>query len=275
MNNKSCAESEQSHYLPFPAFPKTGSEVFRSLKKAMDRIECPPGIHLTQKQFGQLTGIPRSTVNDWYHGNLAFQIRYFLSALERLPDAARIGLLHEICRECPRLDHPALSHNPKGINSLKALVARPTGLSMLRGDSKNTRDFVLAAIGHSAGRLRPGSPVAGLDAAPPGPYVPVSGVRTMLQPPNWSKASLLLRSLEKEKIYPRGQLLLFSGLWSGAPETRPIMLRLAKHHNVIMADQFPRSLLLPHKTQVANLITAEANKRGRIFIQIDPESPRP
>jgi transcriptional regulator with XRE-family HTH domain len=119
--------------------------VVRKLKQSLDQTECPPGTCLTQKQFGELLGIPKSTINDWYHGNLAPQIRYFLCALERLPEVARTALLRELCRECPRLDHPRLSQDPETIALLKTVLAQPVGLTLIRGDRDDLRSCLITA----------------------------------------------------------------------------------------------------------------------------------
>lgn len=60
----------QDIFVQYPAYPKTGSELFRKLKQSLDKTECAPGVQLMQTELGQLLGMPKSTANDWYHGKL-------------------------------------------------------------------------------------------------------------------------------------------------------------------------------------------------------------
>jgi len=86
MKKQTCTDG---HKIPLPAigrgpaFPKTGNEVIRGLKAAVDRAECPGGGGLTQKPFAELIGMAPTTINDWHNGKLVGQIKAFLCGLER------------------------------------------------------------------------------------------------------------------------------------------------------------------------------------------------
>src|SRR6185503_11086432 len=64
--------------LGTPAYHKSGYEVVRALKQALDRVECSPGQQLEQRQFGCLLGVSKSTIHDWFHGRLVAPIQNFL-----------------------------------------------------------------------------------------------------------------------------------------------------------------------------------------------------
>lgn len=50
---------------------------------------------------------------------------HFLCAIERLSETQRAGLFRKLCRDCPRLQHARLAHDPQAVNSLRGLLARP------------------------------------------------------------------------------------------------------------------------------------------------------
>ena len=98
-----------------PAYHKSGSAVVRTLKQALDRAECSPGQQLQQKQVGHMVGVAKSTIHDWFHGKLAGSLQSFLCVFERLTETERILILREICRPCPRLEHPRLAHDAEAL----------------------------------------------------------------------------------------------------------------------------------------------------------------
>ena len=63
-------------FVSSPGYPKTASEVIRCLKKALEKAERLPGQELTQKETPTLIGAPKSTLHDWFHGNLAAPIKH-------------------------------------------------------------------------------------------------------------------------------------------------------------------------------------------------------
>jgi hypothetical protein len=137
--------------LDAPAYPKTGSEIVRALEAAVDEIECLPGQHLAQKRFAELVGIPKATLNDWHHGRLVEQIRRFVCALERINEPRRTAFLRQFCRECPRLQHSRLSHDPGAVRALQELVQQQLGLVFIASASEKARTLLATAMGKSAG----------------------------------------------------------------------------------------------------------------------------
>src|SRR4051794_37111324 len=109
MKNQQRTRSGQiPEILDTPAYPKTASEFVRALEAAVCQAESQTGQHLTQKRFAELTGIPKTTLNDWHHGRLVEQIVRFVCGLERLDEPHRTTYLRGFCRDCPRLNDPRL-----------------------------------------------------------------------------------------------------------------------------------------------------------------------
>ena len=258
-----------------PAYPKLATEVIRQLKKGMDQAEYPPGHKLTLKRFGLLIGAPRSTIHDWYYGNLPAPINYFLCAMERLPEIQRTGLLRQLCRDCPRLLHPRLSHDAHAVNALRGLLAQPAGLTFVVGATDATRTFLITAFGNSAGQFIPIRTVCGLDLHQPDSFVPVSGVRYWRNPPgDTGNAQPLVRELWKDILNSTADLLLFNGLWSLMPELRSDIIELARHRLVIVADKLDSRGLMAYATKglPINIVTTSAEPGGRIRVQVSTET---
>ena len=264
-NAKASSEfsAAPSPFVEPPAYPKTGNEIFRSLKLSVDQAECSPGAHLTQKQFAKLLGMPKSTVNDWYHGSLPPEIRYFICAFERLSDPALLALLRQWCRKCPRLEDSSLSHDPETINRLRNLVTRPHGLTIVRGAS-DLATFVITALGHSAARLAPRKEIRGLDLHEPGTFVPVNGV--LYRRGSGALPEDLVNKLLVDMARFPAQLLLFNGVCEAFPSVRTPMIKLAKTSHVITTGAAWKNLELPTR-----LLTLSQNSQKRIFIRIETE----
>jgi transcriptional regulator with XRE-family HTH domain len=258
MKKNSCAQNWEALPNPLfqlaPAYPKNGTEVVRRLKQALDLAECLPGSELTQKQFARLLGMPKSTANDWYHSELVPQIRYFLCALERLSESSRITLLREFCRECPRLDHPRLDQGPETIALLKTALTQPTGLTLIRGESDALRTFLITAIGHSAGLLVPGKRVSGVDFHRPDLFVPVNGVLYPGRKCNSTDRAAVALSICQQIEECPAQVLLLNGVWSTLPEAQAQLLQLARHKNVILADDFLSLAFVQQRRRTTNLV---------------------
>jgi hypothetical protein len=273
MKKNSCAEKwgalPNPSYQVAPAYPKTGTEVVRKLKKILDQTECPPGACLMQKEFGELLGMPKSTAHDWFHGNLAPQIRYFLCALERLPEVSRMALLREFCRECPRLDHPRFDQGPDTIARLKTVLDQPAGLTLIQGDSDDLRTFLITAIGHSTRVLVPAKRVGGVDVHKPDRFVPVNGV--LYLGPGWDSAdrAAVALSVCKQIEECPAQLLLLNGVWSALPEEQTQILRLAGHRNVILADYFPSLAFVQQRRGTTNLVSVSSGHKGHISVRVE------
>jgi hypothetical protein len=273
MKKNSCAQKGKAPSNPFfqlaPSYPKTGPEVVRKLKKILDLTECLPGASLTQKQFAGLSGMPKSTANDWYHSELAPQIRYFLCALERLPEVSRTTLLREFCRECPRLEHPRLGQAPEVIALLKTVLAQPAGLTLIQGDSDALRTFLITAIGHSAGRVMPGKRIGGVDLHRPDRFVPVHGVLYMGRGCDSTDRAAVALSISQQIEECSAQLLLLNGVWSALPEVQALILRLAGHRNVILADHFPSLGFAQHRRRNTNLVSVSSDDKCHISVRVE------
>lgn len=263
-------------FVVSPAYPKLATEVIRQLKKAMDEVEYPPGHQLTLKRFGLLIGTPRSTIHDWYYGNLPAPIKYFLCSMERLSEIQRTGLLRELCRDCPRLLHPRLAHDAQAVNTLRGLLAQPTGLTFVVGSTDAIRTFLITALGNSAGRFIPYRTVCGLDLHRPDFFVPVSGVLYWRNPQvETAIAKPLVRGLWKDIQNSTADVFLFNGLWSIMPEIRSEIVELARHRNVIVADGLESPGLRAYATKGLkfNVVTTGAEHDGRISVRVNTEIP--
>jgi hypothetical protein len=195
----------------------------------------PLGGELTQKRFAELTGVPKSTVHDWFYGRLVDQIRGLLCCLERLNLSQRAALLQQICRDCPRIDDPRLAHDQQTVTVLKALVRQPCGLTLIGGRPEGARTFLVTAMGNSAaGWLQ----ACGLDVRPPEFFVPVSGVFYLDASHRPMDRSAIVHALWPVILSCRAQLLILNGVWNSVPELHPKIIAAARSRNVIIADGF-------------------------------------
>ena len=220
-----------------PAYHKSGSAVVRTLKQALDRAECSPGQQLEQKQVGHMVGVAKSTIHDWFHGKLAGSLQNFLCVFERLTETERILILREICRPCPRLEHPRLAHDAEALIRLKASLNQPAGLTFVVG-APEPRTFLVTALGHSITRVKPTSRVCGLDIHRPDSFVPVAGVFYCQRPPNLELAQHLAAHIMAEVEVSKAELVIFNGIWSGISQFLKAIQRLAATRHLIVADDF-------------------------------------
>ena len=253
-----------------PGYPKTANEVIRHLKKALDKTERPPGLELMQKDFGLLIGAPRSTIHDWYHGNLTAPIMHFLCAMERLSEHQRAELLSKLCRECPRLDHPRLMHNPAAVILLRGLLAKRAGLTFVTGSDDAIRPFLITALGNSAGQAVPSSSISGMDVHRPDSFVPVPGVVYFRNPNEPSDVTRLILELWGTIEKSPTDVILLNAVWTGVPELRDRIIGLATKHHVIVADQldvarYLSSIVAPPTTIIK--ATSEPNRRIRVVVE--------
>lgn len=252
-----------------PGYPKTANEVIRHLKKALDKAERPPGLELMQKDFGLLIGAPRSTIHDWYHGNLTAPIMHFLCAMERLSEHPRAEMLSKLCRDCPRLDHPRLMHDPAAVNLLKGLLAKRAGLTFVTGSDDAIRTFLITALGNSAGQAVPSSSISGMDVHRPDSFVPVPGVVYFRNPNEPSDVARLILELWGTIEKSPTDVILLNAVWTGVPELRGRIIGLATKHHMIVADQLDvarhlSSTVAPPTTIIKG--TAEPNRRVRVDV---------
>jgi hypothetical protein len=238
----------------------------------MDEADRPPGHALTQKEFGRLIGAPRSTIHDWYHGKLVAPIEHFLCVMERLYEIQRTELLRELCRDCPRLQHPRLAHDPQAVNSLRGLITEANGMVRLVGSDDPLRTFLLTAIGNSLPQLLPTKSVCGLDVDKPDSFVPVVGVRYFSDPTDLVRVKQIVRERWKEIAGSPGDCVLLNRVWSILPELRDRIMLLAKNRTVIVADDFDDHLSTPKESQdftISIVRTTSTGPKGPIRIRVE------
>jgi hypothetical protein len=257
--------------LRSPAYPKIGNRVIQKLKKALDLVECAPRRELTLKQFGQLIGAPKSTIHDWYYGDLVAAIEHFVCALERLSEVQRQEFIGQFCRECPRLQHPRLIHDRIAINSLGALLKLQSGLTFIIGSTDEVRTFVMTALGNSAMQLLDGKFACGIDVHKPDLFIPAPGVLYFENPKDPTMLRKLIRHLWNEVENCPAKTVLINGVWNGAPEMRDKITACSKNRHVIVVDQFDAGV--PRRSNgrpmVCNIIavSSDANQRIHLLIQ--------
>jgi hypothetical protein len=259
-----------------PLFLKSGNELVRELKGALDRAEFPSGGCLTQKRFAELIGLPKSTINDWYHSPLVGQIKGFLGGLERLSELERTNLLRQFCRDCFRLNDPRLAHDPQSVSTLIHLVQQPSGLAFISSRSDSARTFLISAMGNSAGlEVR----ACGLDMHKPDTFVPVNGVLYLCKPCSPAEIGPILRDVWPTIADSEAQLLLFNGIWSAGPDFRVKAGEMAKDRNVLIADNFDDAIprLRDWRGVNASLISVDWEERegGRLRVSIQGDSQQP
>ena len=222
-----------------PAFCQTGPELVRRLKKRLDLIECGPGKNLTQKQFGEVLGVPKSTMNDWFVDPLPEPIQALLCGLERLPETERILFLREFCRECPRLCHPWIAHDPEVVTALERILTQRSGLTVIIGQPKRLQTFLLTAFGNSLGRLDPKHRCCGLDLYNPMEFTPVPGVHYACERQGPGPMGHLITEIWPQLRDSKAELFLLNGVLSMVPQMGPEIMRCSRSRHVILADDFP------------------------------------
>jgi hypothetical protein len=265
----SLQEPTSTQILKPPAFLKLGTEVVRTLKEFVDAADRPPGRHLQQKEFATLIGAPKSTIHDWYHGEMPAPIKFCICALERLSEEQRIDLLNRLCRPCIRLDHPRLGHNAKLIEWLETVPKRSAGLTFLVGPSDALRSFVLTAIGNTAVRLFAMKKLGGLDLRIPREWAAVPGVMYFRKPSSVADLKNAVRQFWSSCDYSGADFLLFNSVWELLPELRPKIAELAKTKTVIVGDDYASGLegRRPYFPQ-ANIISLGVGPNERIDVRM-------
>jgi hypothetical protein len=249
-----------------PAFHKSGCEVVRGLKDALDRAECP-GQRLEQRRFGELLGVSKSTIHDWFHGPLPAPIQSFLCACERLTETDRILLLRQFCRHCPRLEHPRLAHDAETLNLLKALLLKRTGVTLVVGPAE-PRTFLVTSLGHSIAQADASRSACGLDVHRPDTFVPVAGVFYCERPPKLEQARDLVALAMDDVEHSDAEFVIFNGV------SRYLtgITRLAANRHVVVADSYA-----PAPEQIASvcpellLVSQIPGKQG--LIRVDFRKP--
>jgi hypothetical protein len=252
-----------------PAFLKLGSEVVRALKDFLDAAERPSGRSLQQKEFGSLIGASKSTIHDWYHGEIPAPIKIMICALERLSERQRVDLLGRICRPCIRLDHPRLAHNTEFIRWLERVSTHPAGLSFLVGPSASLRSFAMAAIGNTAVRSFALDEIGGLDLRIPDEWAPIPGVTYVRRMSNTADIKNVALQLIDSLDQSSANFIVFNSVWELLPELRRRIAELAETRTVIVGDNYASGLegRKPYLAE-ANIISLGAGPNERIDLRI-------
>lgn len=246
-----------------PAFPSGPGRVFRELRKSLDFAEFGPERSLSQKLFARLVGAPRSTINDWLNSELADPIRCFVCGLERLSEANRSDFLRKICRHCPRLQDARLAHDPRALNGLRALLAKPAGLAFIAGPS-DLRTYVITALGHAAN-----CEIRGFDVHAPKKFVPVQGVLYPRKAGSPAEMRRLAREAWPMIAEGAARLVLLNGIWRVAPELQKQIIRLAAKRQVIISDDFANRPPALDKHTSGHVVTVSHLDLGRFSIRIE------
>jgi hypothetical protein len=223
-----------------------------------------------------MLGVAKSTIHDWFHGKLAGSLQNFLCVFERLTETERILILREICRPCPRLEHPRLAHDAEALSRLKASLNQPAGLTFVVG-APEPRTFLVTALGHSITRVKPTSRVCGLDIHRPDSFVPVAGVFYCQRPPNLELAQHLAAHIMAEVEVSKAELVIFNGIWSGISQFLKAIQRLAATRHLIVADEFDPAFdglarVGPIPAQVM-AVSQIPGKQGLIHVDFRPPDP--
>lgn len=217
-----------------PRYPHSSLEIIRRLLAAIKLAENPSGT-LHEVRVAKLIGIPKSTFNDWGHRYQTEQIRRFLSGVERLPEAGRTNLLRSLCRHCPRLEDPRISHDKQAVSLVKSLILRGPGVSLIKGPNW-ARHYLLGAIGNSFAAYLP---IAGFDAFPPVDLVPVPGVSYPARKVAAESLSSLFEEAWPDIEGAKDSLILLNRIWERIVTRHRDVLKLAAKNHLVVAGDFP------------------------------------
>lgn len=213
-------------------------DLFVRLKKRLDHIECDAGRKLTQKQFGELLGVPRSTINDWFVDPLPGPIGALIRALERLPESDRCLFLRDVCRDCPRLRHPWLAHDPKAVAALERVLNQRHSLTVITGRPKRLRTFLLMAFGNSVARIDAQRRCCGLDVNPL-EFAPVPGVDYVSDRNKSVPIQSLISETWSRIMHSQSEVVLLNGVLSIAQQLGPEIVECSHARHVILTDDLP------------------------------------
>lgn len=259
------------HVLVAPAYRKTGSDLIRRLKEFLDQAECHSGGRLQQKQFGELLGVPTSTIHDWLLDPIPGQIRAFLCGLERLPQSDRTVFLSEFCRPCPRLSHPWLAHDPESVRLLRSILAQKSALTVMVGQTPRLRSFVLNALGNSLRQIDSRLQCCGLDLHDPGEFVPAPNMFCLPPSSAPTPAAQVIAEVWPQLRNSKAAFLLLNGVLSEFPKLLPEILRCSRSRHVILADQFPNGFPAGR----ANIIRIHREARAPELLRVKIEQVGP
>ena len=219
-----------------PAYHKRGPELVRRLKGALDKVECDAGQAMTQKAFGAILGIPKSTIHDWFEGPLPEPLRAFFCGLERLGWPEWVYLVRGFLRNCPRLNDSRLAHNAGFEKALRQDLSKPTGLIIIRGTPQSAGKFLFAAVGNAVRRIKPKARVCGIDVQAPVAYCAVPGLFYIRQPTDRERTRSIVCELWRLLRETDADVLLLDEVVKAAPELWPQVVKISKERLVIISD---------------------------------------
>lgn len=254
MARKPNGEHQHTPERRFP--PERVSQFLFELRNALALTEGEPQ---KLEDLEQLTGRSRATIGSWYEGAPMQQVEFVLSLLERLPSAVRNHLFERACRPHPNILHSTLAHDPLTVMRLEAIIRKPKGLTLIRGQDI-LRAFVLAAIGNSIQRVRRGKvAVCGINAQ----VVPWAEPRGVTSMPEGHDAAQLRSQNFQIQSAPDGSCILLGGEWSNIEGLDLELGRLAGRCNVIATDasNIPLGSIRPRCENVQVLTVARVREQ--------------
>jgi hypothetical protein len=211
------------------------------------------------------------TASSWLSG---FQHPHLVSwccLLEQLTPVDRQRFINRICGELPMLEHDWIQHDPLKADSLRNLLEKERGLTLITGTTASRRTFLVTAMGRAFTRLAAGHPEpAGIDIHQPIRFVPLPNVHYLRNPLSKEQGRQAVRGLWPTLKAAPGRLALFNGVWHLVPELRNEVLALADSLHVIIADedvQLARNLL-PHAGTHRLMVAGVSRDPNAIAVEI-------
>ena len=251
--------------------PKRATLMFRILRSSLESVIGRP---LCLEELSEITGEPKSTLSDWLGGSGQPSVEAVISLIERLPLALRHQVLDlvPVSRCHPVLEHPRISHDQIALSSLKSLLRKPSGVTLVQGEREELVTFVVTAIGHSFWNLNGArETVTGIDVHFPDWFVEVPGV---LYLENLQRLEAIALELEAiwDAITDGSGLIVLNGVWPQIPQLLDQIRGLGKERHVVIGCtcKLPKERVeIPGP---AHLITASPDRQlsDRISVEIQP-----
>lgn len=229
---KSLFLGEQGDLIRAPAYPVAGYKLLAELREAHRAGgRLPPLQHLAA-----WLGIGVSTGHNWLCVGSLSQLQALLCLLERTPEAKWLPLLRGFLRDWPSLEHRRLNHDPVRVKQLAQLLAKPTGLTLIRGGSEEQRTFLLTALGHSVASPDSSRQVVGLDRHEPRSFVPLTKVLYFRSTtPRSRQRSLILKHWSAIHA-AHHDVIVLNGVLSAVPELKAELQEVSAKCHVLVAD---------------------------------------
>jgi hypothetical protein len=226
---------------------------------------------LKNKELARLMGQGETTASSWLGGFHHPHLVSWCCLLEQLTPAERQRFSSRICRELPTLEHDWIQHDPLTVGSLRNLLEKERGLTLITGPTASRRTFLVTAMGRSFTRVAAGHPEpAGIDIHQPIRFVPLPSVHYLRNPLSKEQGRKAVRALWLEVKNAPGRLALFNGVWHLVPELRSELVALAESLHVIIADEDvqPARNLLPHAGTHRLMVAGVSRNPNAIAVEI-------